>query len=57
MPTSRIKTTIKNANDPGETGQGYRNLSNGYEYLLIDHFTYLAIYTNLLTTLHLHTDV
>ena len=48
---------LKNANDPGETGQRYRNLRDGYEYLLIDHFIFLVIYTNLLITFRLHTDL
>ena len=57
VPTSSIKAGVKNAHDPRKAGERYRNLSNGDEYLLIDHFIYLAIYTNLLTTSHFHTDV
>ena len=57
MPTSRIKACVKNANDPGETGQRYRNLGNGDQYLLIDHFIFLTINTALLTTIRLHAEV
>ncbi len=39
-----------------QPGERYRNLSDGYEYLLIDHFIYLTVCTNLLTTICLQTD-